>query len=600
MDCKEKALSNDVFDYITDFPITRLNLTQSLCYTNIENLYNIVYYGGSFSEPGRNYYYYHNIPQLYGLMGEDDLLQAGRLSSAGGRLQAGQLRSAQREQAIFDPSSLIASGITQVQRPPLSLTGRGCIVCSIDTGVDWTQDVFRDENGNSRILAIWDQTIQEGTPPEGFLYGTEYGREDINRALQAENPYTIVPSRDENGHGTAMAAVAAGSNVRTGNVYLGAAPEADIVVVKLKECKPYLREFWMVKDNVPAYQENDIMLAVKYCDSFAVPFTRPMVICLGMGTNMGDHTGSSALARYLNTIAIKRSRAVVVCGGNEGNAAHHFHGQLEQRGSGGGVSSGGTGGALSGGIAGVQNAEVRVGEGVTGFSLELWGKLPDVLTVSVRTPGGETVPDVRLNLRQSITYGFIYERSRLIVDSFLVEASSGEQLLLFRLQDPTPGIWTFQVAATGSTYNGEFDMWLPIRQFLSGEVYFLSPSPYITLTEPSMARDILSVSTYNAENNSFYVESGRGFARDGAIKPDLAAPGVNVSTPTGRSTGSSLAAAITAGAVAQFLQWAVVERNNEYAEGREIKSFLIRGASRDPGIVYPSREWGDNGIIVSS
>ena len=575
MDCKEKALSNDVFDYITDFPITRLNLTQSLCYTNIENLYNIVYYGGSFSEPGRNYYYYHNIPQLYGLMGEP-------------LWQVSQLRSAQREQAIFDPSSLIASGITQVQRPPLSLTGRGCIVCIIDTGVDWTQDVFRDENGNSRILAIWDQTIQEGTPPEGFLYGTEYGREDINRALQAEDPYAIVPSRDENGHGTAMAAVAAGSNVRTGNVYLGAAPEADIVVVKLKECKPYLREFWMVKDNVPAYQENDIMLAVKYCDSFAVPFTRPVVICLGMGTNMGDHTGSSALARYLNTIAIKRSRTVVVCGGNEGNAAHHFHGRLEQ--------SGGAGGATVGGIVlgtdGAQQAEVRVGEGVTGFSLELWGKLPDVLTVSVRTPGGETVPDVRLNLRQSITYGFIYERSRLIVDSFLVEAASGEQLLLFRLQDPTPGIWTFQVAATGSTYNGEFDMWLPIREFLSGEVYFLRPSPYTTLTEPSMARDVLSVSTYNAENNSFYVESGRGFARDGAIKPDLAAPGVNVSTPTGRSTGSSLAAAITAGAVAQFLQWAVVERNNEYAEGREIKSFLIRGASRDPGIVYPSREWG--------
>lgn len=550
MDCKEKVLSNETFDYITDFPISRLNPPQTLCYANIENLYNIVYYGGSFSEPGRNYYYYHNIPKLYGLM-----------------------ESPGSAQVVFEPGSLIASGITQVQRPPLSLTGRGCVFCCIDTGIDWTQPAFRDENGGSRILAIWDQTIQEGAPPEGFLYGTEYRREEINRALQADDPYAIVPSRDENGHGTAMAGVAAGSNVRTGNVYLGAAPEADIVVVKLKECKPYLREFWMVKDNVPAYQENDIMLAVKYADSFAVAFSRPVVICLGLGTNMGDHNGSSALSRYLNTISIKRSRAVVVCGGNEGNAAHHFRGRLEQN-------------------SAPETVEVRVAEGVSGFSLELWGNLPDVLNVSLRTPGGETVPEVRLNLRQSVTYGFIYERSSVTVDSFLVEASSGEQLLLFRIQTPTPGIWTFQVRAAGNTYNGEFDMWLPIREFTSGEVAFLRPTPYTTLTEPSIASDILCISAYNAENNSFYIESGRGFARNGSIEPELAAPGVNVSTIFGKRTGSSLAAAITAGAVTQFFQWAVVERNDEYAEGREIKSFLIRGASQDAGAAYPNREFG--------
>lgn len=579
MDCKEKALSNDVYDFITDFPFDRLNLQLSLCYTNIENLYNIVYYGGSPSEPGRNYYYYQNIPKLYGLMQgtEENKRYTGHLE-----MQQNQPRATQ---TIFDPNNLIASGITQVQRPPLSLTGRGCIICFIDTGIDYTQPAFRDENGNSRILAIWDQTIQEGTPPEGFLFGTEYKRADIDRALQAEDPYSIVPSRDENGHGSAMAGVAAGSNVRTGNFYLGAAPEADIVVVKLKECKPYLRQFWLVQDDVPAYQENDIMLAVKYADSLAVPFRRPVVICLGLGTNTGDHNGSSALSRYMNSIAIKRSRAVVVCGGNEGNAAHHFHGGLEQ--GGGRLTA-----AQVGARTGIQTAEVRVAEGVSGFALEMWGNLPDVLNVSIRTPGGETVPEIRLNLRQSVTYDFIYERSKVTVDSFLVEATSGEQLLLFRIQAPTPGIWTFQVSATGNTYNGEFDMWLPIREFLSNDTYFLSPTPYTTLTEPAMAQDVLSISTYNAENNSFYIESGRGFSRDGRIRPDLAAPGVNVSTIFGRSTGSSLAAAITAGAVAQFMQWAVVEDNNEFAEGREIKSFLIRGASRDAALSYPNREWG--------
>lgn len=556
MDCKEKALSNESYDFITDFPFDRLNLREMLCYTNIEELYNVVYYGGSPSEPGRNYYYYQNIPKLYGL------------------LQEGVQMQQTPPGATFDPTNLISSGITQVQRPPLSLTGRGTIICIIDTGIDYTQAAFRDENGNSRILAIWDQTIQEGTPPEGFLFGTEYRREDINRALQAEDPYTIVPSRDENGHGSAVAGVAAGSNVRTGNFYLGAAPEADIVVVKLKECKPYLRNFWLVQEDVPAYQENDIMLAVKYADSFAVPFLRPVIICLGLGTNTGDHSGSSVLSRYLSAVALKRSRSVVVGGGNEGNASHHYRGNLKGEGN------------------NPQAVEVRVGEGVSGFSLELWGNLPDVLNVSIRTPGGETVPEIRLNIRQSVTFDFVYERSTVTVDSFLVEASSGEQLLLFRVLAPTPGIWTFRVSSVGEVHNGEFDMWLPMKEFMSGEAYFLNPTPYTTLTEPAMAEDILSVSTYNAENDSFYIESGRGYGRDGSIRPDLAAPGVNISTIAGRNTGSSFATAITAGAVAQFMQWAVVENNNEFASGREIKSYLIRGAAREAGMTYPNREWG--------
>lgn len=554
MNCREMILSEEVYDFITDFPLDRLVLGDDICYADIENQYNIIYFeNAGIPSPEVNFFDYQSIPKLYGLM--------------------------QVEQAPmnFDPNNLIASGITQVQRPPLSLTGRGVIIGIIDTGIDYTHPAFLDENGNSRILAIWDQTIQEGEPPEGFLYGTEYTREMINNALQAEKPYTIVPSRDENGHGSAMAGVAAGSSISRGNPYIGAAPSADIVVVKLKECKQYLRNFYLVPQGVPAYQENDIMLAVKYVDSFATPLVRPVVICLGLGTNMGDHAGSSALSRYLSTIAIKRSRAVVVGGGNEGNAAHHYHGEL--------TTARGEGGRR-------QDVEIRVGEGAAGFFLEAWGNLPDVINVSVRSPGGETIPQVRLNIRQSVTYSFVYEKSRVTIDTTLVEASSGEELLLFRVEEPTAGIWTFQVSAQGPIHNGSFDLWLPITDFLNTEVYFLNPTPYTTLTEPALAANILSVSTYNAENNSFYIESGRGFGRDGQIRPDLAAPGVNVSTIFGRSTGSSLASAIAAGAVAQFMQWAVVEDNNNFAEGREIKSYLIRGASRTTDLTYPNREWG--------
>lgn len=555
VDCKERILSNDYYDAITDFPVWLLeNYTDEQCYASVEGLYNIIYFGRDELRDPQDYFSaYRGVPKLYGLMQE------------GGGVGA------------FDPNSLIASGITQVQREPLALTGRGVIICCIDTGIDYTDPVFRNEDGSSRILAIWDQTIQTGEPPEGFLYGTEYTREDINRALQSQDPYSVVPSRDEIGHGSSMASVAAGSRLSGGYQFQGAAPNADIVVVKLKECKPYLREFYLVPHGVPIYQENDIMLGVQYADGFAEPFRRPVVICLGLGTNYGDHTGNSPLGRYLSAIAVKRSRAVVVAGGNEGNAAHHFHGQLNNQ---------GTAGANS------RAVEVRVEQGAEGFFLELWGSLPDIFTMAIRTPGGETIPPVRLGVRDSITYSFIYEKSRVTVTGYLVESTSGEELVIMRVQDPTPGIWTFQVEAVVEIHNGEFNMWLPIKQFLTAPVYFLESSPYITLTEPSMASSVIGVSTYDASNNSFFIDSGRGFSRCGSIRPDFAAPGVNVSTINGKESASSLAAALTAGAVAQFMQWAVVEQNNSVVESREIKNYFIRGASRSFDVAYPNREWG--------
>jgi hypothetical protein len=233
-----------------------------------------------------------------------------------------------------------------------------------------------------------------------------------------------------------------------------------------------------------------------------------------------------------------------------------------------------------------------VAGGVRGFFVELWGSLPDILNVEIRSPGGENIPIGRILDGQTVTYGFIYERSRVTVRSVLVEPSSGEQLTVFRLESPTEGIWTIRVSAEEEVYNGEFHLWLPITDFLSAETIFLTPNPYTTLTEPAMAENVIAVSTYDADNDSFYFESGRGFGRKGTIRPDFAAPGVDISTLSGTQTGSSLAAAITAGAVAQLLQWAVVERNNQFAESREIKNYLIRGADRNRNDVYPNREWG--------
>lgn len=562
---KEKILSPDYVEILSDFvqPEGVERLVQDYVYLPIDSNLGITYINrDEVRALGIREFTYRTIPKAYGLM------------------QTGQqfLRN-------FDPAPLLESGILQMQREPLSLMGTGVVIGFLDTGIDYRNEVFRNIDGSSRILGIWDQTIQTGQPPEGLLYGTEYRKADIDRALLSDNPLEIVPSVDEIGHGTAVASVAAGSAISGGLRFTGAAPEADIVVVKLRQIKDYLREFYQLPQQVPAYSESDVLTAVRYLESYAISLVRPLVICIALGTNMGDHQGSSVLAGYLNTIATRRSRAVVVCGGNEGNSAHHYVGY-----------------ATEGVTQTTDNVEIRVGEGESGFIAELWGSIPASHAISIRSPGGETTDRVDFKVRETRDFSFIYERTRIQVDHVLVEQNSGEELIFFRFIDPTPGVWTIQVTIMGgaSQSEGSFHIWLPITEFLQGETYFLRPSPYTTLTEPSNARDVITTTIYQSINNSFYGESGRGFTRKGEIKPDLCTPGVGIDTVLGERTGSSMGAALLSGICAQFMQWAVVEGNQQWVESRELKNYLIRGAVKQSGITYPSREWGDYGIIVSS
>ncbi len=450
-------------------------------------------------------------------------------------------------------------------------------------GIRYDDPVFQNPDGSSRILGIWDQTIQTGEPPAGILYGTEYRKEIIDLALQSENPREIVPSYDELGHGTAIASVAAGSVLGSGLRFLGAAPEADIVMVKLRQAKPHLKEFYLIPEDVPAYAEGDLIVALKYLESYAISLERPLVVCFGLGTNMGDHEGHSTLADYMNRLGTRRSRAIVVCGGNEGNNAHHYMGA-----------------STAGMTETTDNVEIRVGEGTTGFVAELWGSILANHAIAIRAPGGEVTARVDFKQPGQREFSFVFERTRIQIDHLLVEQSSGEELIFFRFVDPTPGVWTIQVVITGGrSTESTFHLWLPIADFLQGDTYFLRPSPYTTLTEPSNTRDIITISAYDDANGSFWSESGRGYTRMGQIKPDICAPGVNISTILGARTGTSVAAGIASGAAAQFMQWAVVEENRPWVESRELKSYLIRGARRSGDLTYPNREWGHGQLNIS-
>lgn len=552
MTCKEKILSNDYADIIIDFVLPEELLAQreiDYCFRQLDEEFGVAYVNRREIPPlsvGVNTY--SSIPKLYGLM------------------------------QSFQADNLVEMGNLRVQGPPLELQGSGVIIGFVDTGIRYQLDVFRNEEGGSRILSIWDQTIQTGEPPEDFLYGTEYTREEIDRALQSGQPLNIVPTTDENGHGTAMASAAAGSVLNQGLTFRGAAPQADIAVVKLKGAKDYLREYYLIADDAVAYQENDIMEAVKYLERMAIVFQRPVVIVLGIGTNMGDHMGSSPLASYLDKIASKRSRAVVVCGGNEGDKEHHYNAAMPQQ------------------------IEMRVEENTKGFSMELWGNRIDIYSVILRTPGGEMTSTIDFRNGLDNTFGFLFDRTRIYTGISLVEKRSGNELIFFRFENPTPGIWSIMVRPSEQERirgSGEFHIWLPIKAFVDGGVTFLEPSPDVTLTEPSNAEHVITVSTYNGQTGSWFSESGRGFSANGMIKPDLAAPGVQVSTILGNRTGASMAAALSAGCVAQLMEWSIVDGYAPFGESEAIKSYLIRGAVRENNISYPDRRWGYGKLNIS-
>lgn len=558
LSCKEKILSNDYVDVITNLvqPQYQMELPIDYCFHRVDDELAVLYLKETdLTQTGTTTINYAVLPKVYGLMQQQNVNMPLPLNG---------------DNSI----AFLDAGILQVREQPLSLTGKNVVIGFIDTGIRYENPAFRYLNGESRILAIWDQTIQTGTPPDGFLYGSEYTQTQINEALKSTNPGAIVPSTDEIGHGTAMASIAAG-NIPINRIEpeesaktIGVAEDAEIVVVKLKQAKQYFRNYYFINDDTPCYQENDIILAIQYLQKFARLLYRPLVICLGVGTNLGDHTGNSLLEKYMAKLSEQKSRAFVVGNGNEGNHSHHYRGFFNQEDD-------------------FQDIEIRVGENCKGFVLDFWGKQPYDFITSVRSPAGE-----RVDVTQSVTYEFVLGKSVLFVESYLVEQSAGAQLIRFRFQNPVNGIWTIQITNKRKGSDAIFDMWLPIEDFLSTDVVFLRADPDITITEPAYVRNAISVGAYNVETQGIWQESGRGFARNNQVKPDIAAPGIELFTVVGNRSGTSMAAAVTAGAVALFFQWAVVEQNAIYADSNLVKNYVIRGATRQQQFIYPNRLWG--------
>lgn len=553
MPCSYSVTSEDTADFISTYsalPEQLSAMTGIECIDFVSRQFAVLHIPMDDLESPMNfsYYTYSAIPKLYSLLATD---------------------------------SMEASGILPASRiPAFGNQGQGVLIGFVDTGIDYQNPLFRKEDGSSRILGIWDQTLETGAPDPvtGFqaLYGTQYSREEIDQALAAPDPLALVPSADENGHGTFLASVAAGGEDPDQD-FTGAAPRASIAMVKLKPAKAYLRDFYLIREGADAYQENDIMMGVAYLLHLARRFSMPLVICLGLGTNQGSHVGKSPLGLYLDDINIYAGTAVITAAGNETGYGHHYR-------------------AVTRPEETLQTVELNVGEKDSGFSMEFWAQDVDIYRVGFISPTGEVVDPLPSSTEEENVIRFLVEQTEITVFSSIVNTATGSQMVFIRFKDPMPGIWNLTVSSA-LNITGAFHIWLPSRGFISDTTYFLRPDPDTLVTGPGNSQYALTVSAYDHTTGGIYIHSSRGFSRSGQIKPELAAPGVNITGAGLRSgfvqrSGTSAAAAHAAGAAAILLHWGILERNDPFMNTSAIKTYLIRGAKRNPALTYPNREFG--------
>lgn len=565
--CTEKIYSEDYLDYLVEFfpSDIPLLLQEGRCVNFATNRYAVYYQEGD-RYRSQDTGDIRVIPHCYGLLSSTQVLES--------------------------------TGVARVQRQPgIDLYGQGVMVGLIDTGIDYSHPAFIGSDGKTRIVSIWDQTIRE--PGEGkeilseFNYGVEYIAEDIDRALASDDPLSIVPSRDEEGHGTFLAGVACG-NRQEEREFSGIAPLASICMVKCKQAKQNLRNYYFIPEDALCYSEGDIMLGIRYLQLQALKYQMPLVICMGMGTNLGGHNRGGMLGETLESVGDYRGVIVVTSTGNEANQSHHY------------VND-------SLGVDDSVEVELRVAEQEPGFTVELWSGATDLYSVGLISPDGEYSGKTEARLGEQRQINFLFENTVVYIEYLLNSFDGGDECIRLRFQNPSSGIWKIRVF-NDNQYSSRFDMWLPMEAFLQENTFFLRGDPDTTICDPGNNPGIITCAYYNDANRSSAIDSGRGYTRVGNIKPDFSAPGVDIFGPLpyagnypttsvernervryGYRTGASMSAAVTAGVSALLAEWAFELRNDIAMDTVKAKKYMIRGANRQ-GLTIPSRIWG-NGTL---
>ena len=445
------------------------------------------------------------------------------------------------------------------------LNGRGVLLAVLDSGITWDLEVFRKADGTTRIRYLWDQTVV-GKPPEGFSQGTEYTAEEINAALQmsALDRYRLLPSRDLSGHGTAVAWIAAGKSA--GGLYTGAAPEAELIVVKLGMPENSGR----AEEGFP--RTTEILRGVTYALRKAQQLNMPLVINLSFGNSYGSHDGSSLLERFLDNASEIGKTVICVGSGNEGAARGHFAGNITRD----------------------SRVELAVGNYEKSLNIQLWKNYSDVFRIRLQSPGGEEA-ELATNI-QGGKYTLRLEQTRILVYLGEPLPYAVAQEIYLEMIPVTggyidAGIWTIRLEPV-MTVTGQYYLYLPAGNGRGDSTGFYRSTPQMTLTVPSTAAKVITVGAYDPVYDTYADFSGRGYADStrtigvaaaGLTKPDLVAPGVNILAPDVYGsflpvTGTSFATPIVSGAAALLMEWGIVRGNDPFLYGEKVKAYLRKGA----------------------
>ena len=503
---------------------------------------------------------------------------------------------------LSEMEGISASCLNPVRLPPFSLYGENMLIAIIDSGIDYSHPDFLTENGETRILELWDQSGQRsrpetenqageeplsvtGYPPEGYEIGALYTRERINEALQAdsrEEGLRIVPEVDLSGHGTHVAGIACGNGRASGGRYVGVAPRAEMLVVKLGP--PSERGF---------PRTSELMQAVDWCIRYALKANRPIAINISFGNNYGDHDGASLLERYIDSVSNLGRTVICIGAGNEGNTGRHLAGRISNA---------------------LEVVEFTVAPFETGMNLQIWKEYADQFRVILETPSG-----VRVAAEEGKAVQAGEETDIRIIYALPTPYDTRQEVYIALIPMHTyieSGIWKVLLEPI-RIRSGYYNMWLPVASATGVQTGFVRPSAELSLTIPGTSYRAITVGAYDSRTNSYAAFSGRGY--EGSMvsglqgdsqaviyppKPDITAPGVKITAaaPGGgydTRSGTSMATPFVTGAAALLMEWGILNGNDPYLYGERLKAALIRGARTLPGFLYyPNAQIGWGALCV--
>ncbi len=459
---------------------------------------------------------------------------------------------------------------------PLSLFGDGVLVGTIDTGIDYLNKEFMFKNGDTRIVRIWDQSLETSSQSTTVPFGVEYTKEQINEAIKAndsgKNPYDIVSSKDTIGHGTAMAGIIGATGINPN--LEGAAPNCEFAVVKLTQ---YINPPLKSKENLPVYDTTMICAALQYLSDYAIQVNKPMVIYVPLGTNLGNHNGEGILEDFIDTLSINRGIVIVTGAGNQADKRYHTSGTINK-------------------VGDFNNIQLYMSPEQKNIIIEIWIPGPNKMSLNIISPSGESTGNIPATLNSQDSNNFIFEQTIAKVNYYIPEELSGNELIYIFFDNIQSGTWTLRLTAE-HVVTGTYNVWIPQEGITLGNTQFLSPDPFNTITSPGTSRYALTVACYNQNNDNIVNSSGISSLFDIVNIVDIAAGGVNVHAIGPNNTtvivnGTSISAAVVAGSCALLLQWGIVNGNDPNLYSQSLRYYLTGGTRKRSGDIYPNPQWG--------